>query len=256
MSELRVAVVTGGASGIGAACVATFIKRGWRVAFSFLGESERQTAETLLSGFESSGGSAVALDCDVRNDEACRFLARATVERFGRIDALVCCAGTTRIVPQSDLESLTIDDFTTTMAVNTAGVFQTVRACAPALIADEGGAVVIISSYGAIYGTGSSIAYAASKGATNTLTMSLARELAPTVRVNAVCPALVTGGFAQRLDPDLFRQRVDQQLSRAPLRKVAHPSDVASDVYWLAAETRLITGSVILLDCGLHLTAG
>lgn len=119
--------------------------------------------------------------------------------------------------------------------------------------AGDGGAVVIVSSYGAIYGTGSSIAYAASKGATNTLTMSLARVLAPKVRVNAVCPALVRDGFVARLDPARFEARVQSQLQRAPLQKVGRPEDVAADIYWLAAGASLITGTVISLDAGLHL---
>jgi len=98
------------------------------------------------------------------------------------------------------------------------------------------------------------MAYAASKGATNTLTMSLARVLAPRVRVNAVCPALVAEGFVQRLNRELFDERAAAQISRSPLQKVARPEEVAGDIYWLAAGTTLITGSVIMLDCGLHLT--
>ena len=161
-------------------------------------------------------------------------------------------------MPHADLDALTIDDFLRTTSVNTAGPFQVARACAPLLAADRddgssGGSIVIVSSYGAIFGTGSSIAYAASKGATNTLTMSLARVLAPRIRVNAVCPALVRDGFVERLDPVLFEARAAHQIARAPLKKVGTPADIAADVYWLAAGASLITGSVISLDCGLHL---
>ena len=156
-------------------------------------------------------------------------------------------------MPHADLDGLTVDDFVRTTTVNTVGPFQMSRACAPLLAEGDGGAIVIVSSYGAIYGTGSSMAYAASKGATNTLTMSLARVLAPRIRVNAVCPALVTDGFVSRLDPDLFAARAAHQIARAPLAKVATPADVAADIYWLAAGASLITGTVIALDCGLHL---
>ena len=117
----------------------------------------------------------------------------------------------------------------------------------------SGGSILVVSSYGAIFGTGSSIAYAASEGATNTLTMSLARVLAPQVRVNAVCPALVCDGFVQRLESALFEQRVARQVERAPLRKVAAPREVAATTYWLAAHETLMTGSVLSLDCGMHL---
>jgi NAD(P)-dependent dehydrogenase (short-subunit alcohol dehydrogenase family) len=253
MSDTRVVVVTGGASGIGAACVEHFIVQGWNVAINYFTEAEAPAAHALIARAESRGLAGLAVQGDVRRDEDCRRVAAATVKRFGRIDALISSAGTTRIVPHASLDELTMDDFLTTTAVNTAGPFQMARACAPALAEGQGGAIVIVSSYGAIYGTGSSIAYAASKGATNTLTMSLARVLAPRIRVNAVCPALVAGGFVERLAPDLFEARVAVQLNRAPLKKIAQVSDVAADIYWLAAGASLITGSVICLDCGLHL---
>ena len=246
--EQRVAVVTGGASGIGAACVRRFVDEGWRVVVSYFADAEKAAADALVAS-----GRGIVVQGDVTKDDDCRRLAAEADRSFGRLDALVNSAGTTRLVPHADLDGLTMDDFLKTAAVNTAGPFQIARACAPALAAGEGGAIVIVSSYGAIYGTGSSIAYAASKGATNTLTMSLARVLAPKVRVNAVCPALVSDGFVERLDPELFERRRLHQISRAPLARIASPADVAGDVYWLAAGAPLITGTVLSLDCGLHL---
>lgn len=248
MNEPKVVVVTGGASGIGAGCVRYFIAQGWRVVVNYFLEGEKAAAETLVAG-----GKGIAVQGDVSRDEDCRAIAARSEAAFGRIDALVSSAGTTRLVPHAQLDALTLDDFVRATAVNTAGPFQIARACAPALAAGDGGAIVIISSYGAIYGTGSSIAYAASKGATNTLTMSLARVLAPKVRVNAVCPALVSDGFVERLDAELFKARAAHQIARSPLRKVGTPAEVAADVYWLAAGASMVTGSVISLDCGLHL---
>lgn len=248
MSPERVVVVTGGASGIGAACVRRFVAEGWRVAVNYFLDTEKDAADAL-----AAAGAGVAIRGDVTNDADCRRIAAAAGDTFGRIDALVSSAGTTRLVPHADLDALTMDDFLKMSAVNTAGPFQIARACAPLLAAGDGGAIVIVSSFGAIFGTGSSMAYAASKGATNTLTMSLARVLAPQVRVNAVCPALVRDGFVERLDPVLFQSRVAHQIDRAPLKKVGTPADVAADIYWLAAGASLITGTVIALDCGLHL---
>lgn len=247
MTEPRVAVVTGGASGIGAACVRRFVAEGWRVAVNYFLDGVHDAAAALAAD------RGITIQGDVTQDADCRRIAAATVERFGRIDALVSSAGTTRLVPHADLDALTIDDFLKMAAVNTAGPFQIARACAPALTDGDGGAIVIVSSYGAIFGTGSSMAYAASKGATNTLTMSLARVLAPRVRVNAVCPALISDGFVERLDPALFAARAAHQVVRAPLKKVGTPAEVAADVYWLASGASLITGSVLSLDCGLHL---
>lgn len=245
--ETRVVVVTGGASGIGAACTSYFTERGWRVVVNYFLEAERARAEELAA---ASGG--IAVQGDVSKDADCRRLAAEAHAAFGRTDALVSSAGTSRLVPHADLDALRLEDFVSATAVNTAGPFQVARACAAALRA-AGGSIVIVSSYGAIYGTGSSIAYAASKGATNTLTMSLARVLAPQVRVNAVCPALVRDGFVQRLDPDLFERRAAHQIARSPLRRVAEPSEVAANIYWLAAGDALMTGHVFSLDCGLHL---
>ena len=244
----RVVVVTGGASGIGAACVRHFAVQGWRVVVNYFLDTDREAAQTLVAD-----GRGIAVQGDVSVDADCRHLVQQAQEAFGRIDALVSSAGTTRLVAHADLDGLHLSDFMQTAAVNTAGPFLITRACAPLLKASGQGAIVIVSSYGAIYGTGSSIAYAASKGATNTLTLSLARVLAPEVRVNAVCPALVADGFVQRLDPALFEARAAHQIARAPLRKVARPEEVAADVYWLAAGASLITGSVLQLDCGLHL---
>ena len=246
-------MVTGGASGIGAACVIRFLQEGWDVLVNYFLDSQEAAAQELARRAADSGRRVLLIQADVAQDEDCRRIAELTHKEFGRLDALVCSAGTTRIVPLADLDLLTKDDFLSTSAVNTIGPFQISRACASALSANDG-AIVIVSSYGAMVGTGSSIAYAASKGATNTLTMSLARVLAPRVRVNAVCPALVADGFVQRLNPELFDKRAAAQIKRAPLRRIGRPEEVAADIYWLAAGTRLITGSVIMLDCGLHLT--
>jgi 3-oxoacyl-[acyl-carrier protein] reductase len=253
MAQDRVVFITGGASGIGAACVHHFYAQGWDVVVNYFSAARQSAAEELVALAERNGRTGMAIQGDVSRDEDCRRMVLAIATRFGRLDALVSSAGTTRIVPHRDLDGLTAEDFLRAAAVNTVGTFQIVRACAALLADAEGGAVVIVSSYGAIYGTGSSMAYAASKGAVNTLTMSLARVLAPKIRVNAVCPALVDEGLVKRLNPDLFDARTKLQIGRAPLQKIAQPTEVAADIYWLAAGTTLMTGNIIALDCGLHL---
>jgi len=244
----KVVVITGGASGIGAGCARHFTQAGWRVVVNYFLDSERDAAQALAAASQG-----IAVQGDVSQDADCRRVAAEAQAAFGRIDALVSSAGTTRLVPHTDLDALTMEDFLSTTAVNTAGPFQIARACAPLLAVSGKGAIVIVSSYGAVYGTGSSMAYAASKGATNTLTMSLARVLAPRIRVNAVCPALIADGFVQRLDADLFERRAAHQIARAPLQMVGTPADVAADVFWLATGASMITGSVLALDAGLHL---
>jgi 3-oxoacyl-[acyl-carrier protein] reductase len=255
MNPARVAFVTGGASGIGAACVRYFLAQGWDVAINYFSDARLPAAQELVAQAKTGGRVGIAVQGDVSRDQDCRRMIHTASERFGRLDALICSAGTTRVVPQRNLDGLTAEDFFGTTAVNTIGPFQMARACAPLLADGDGGAIVIVSSYGGLNGAGSSMAYAASKGAANTLTLSLARVLAPRIRVNAVCPALVDDGLVKRLNPELFQARVKRQLLGAPLKKIAQPAEVAADIYWLAAGTTLMTGNVIALDCGLHLNA-
>ena len=115
--------------------------------------------------------------------------------------------------------------------------------------------VVNISSRAGIAGSGSSIAYAASKGALNTMTLSLARVLAPEVRVNAVCPVLVEGGFVERLAPESFAQRREHQIKVTPLHRIGHPDEVAETIHWLTTGASMMTGAIVELDFGLHLNA-
>ncbi|KAF5275152.1 hypothetical protein FQA39_LY18670 [Lamprigera yunnana] len=141
------------------ACVSYFSDRGWRVVVNYFLPSEQDAAHALAA---QSGGIAVMGDVSV--DADCRRIAAEAFESFGRIDALVSSAGASRPVPHADLDALSIDDFMQAAAVNTVGPFQMARACAPFLRESGSGAIVIVSSLGALFGSGSSIAYAASKG--------------------------------------------------------------------------------------------
>ena len=159
----KTAVVTGAGSGIGAACARRFIEGGWNVVLNYFGEGLRPAAEALASEAEARGVRAILVDGDVTIDADCRRIAAEGAEGLGRIDALINCAGNTRIVPHADLEGLTAEDFHSLYAVNTIGPFQMIRACAPHLTATGDAAVVNIASIAGVNGSGSSIAYAASK---------------------------------------------------------------------------------------------
>src|SRR5687767_1929779 len=184
MDKNKVAIVTGSASGIGAATAVELSKRGWNVVVNY-SKSEKQAADVA-----SRCKSSITVKADIGEDAECRALAKAALDKWGRIDALVNNAGTTKFVKHADLEGLSADDFLRIYRLNVVGPFQMVRACAPALKGQKG-AVVNVSSVASLLGTGSSIAYAASKSALNTMTHSLARSLGPEVRVNAVCPGYV-----------------------------------------------------------------
>src|SRR5262245_60038208 len=177
----KVAIVTGASSGIGAASAVELARRGWSVVINYA-RSEAE-ANRVAAGC----GDALVVQADVGDDDACRALAQTTLERWGRIDALVNNAGTTKFVDHANLDGLSADDFLRIYRINVVGAFQMTRACAPALKACRG-AVVNVSSVAAQLTLGSSIAYGASKAALNMMTRSLARSLGPEIRVNAVCP--------------------------------------------------------------------
>ncbi len=249
----RVALVTGAASGVGAACARLLAARGWRVLVNYRGSAE--AAEAVAT---SCGAGALAVQGDVAVDGDCRALVEAAVARWGRIDALVNAAGTTRFVPHRDLDAIEAADWQRIFAVNVMGAFQMARAAAPYLRVAGGtpgrGAIVNISSVSGALGDGSCIPYAASKGALDTLTKSLARALAPEIRVNAVCPDYLTGRWlmegvgAQRYDAILDRAR-----AKAPLGDVGTPEDVADAVAWLIEGGRMVTGTQVVIDGGIAL---
>ncbi len=242
----RVAIVTGSASGIGAACAMELARRGWRVAVNY-SKSERQAREVAAQCAQ-----AIAVQADVSEDVQCRRLVQAALDRWGRLDALVNNAGTTKFVPHGELEGLSAEDFQRIYATNVVAAFQMCRAAAPELKRSRG-AIVNVSSLAALLGTGSSIAYAASKAALDTVSMSLARVLAPEVRLNVVAPGfvdtpwLVAGYGAQR-----YARLRDAYASMAPLKSVAQPRDIAEAVAWLLEAGAQVTGQILYVDGGMH----
>jgi len=257
MSSPRVCLITGSASGIGAACAQEFARRGHAIGICHLDEASRPEAEAVAHACEAAGGPAYVQQLDVTRDADCRRAASALLQRFGRIDTLVNCAGTTRFVPHTDLEALDAEEFHRTYAVNLVGAHQMIRACAAALAASGQGSVVSISSAGGVLGRGSSLAYAASKGALNTMTLALARALAPAVRVNAIAPGFVAGGLPSRvLDAGRHEAVLAQQTEASVLKRASQPAEVAALAWFLADCAPAITGEVVLMDNGLHLNAG
>ena len=175
----RAILITGAATGIGAATARRFVREGWQVAINCIDATQREAAGAIAAAATGAGQQAIVLEGDVSRDADCVSLVERTVATFGRLDALVNAAGISKMVAQPDLHGLSAEDFQRIYAVNTIGPFQMIRAAAPHLKATGNGAVVNITSRAGVTGGGSSMAYAASKGATNTLTLSLARVLAP-----------------------------------------------------------------------------
>lgn len=219
-------------------------------------KSEIEAHETAAA-CKAAGGQAIVVQGDVSSDADCRKLADATLAAWGRIDGLINNAGTTKFVEHANLDGLDATDFQRIFGVNVIGPFQMIRAVASTMQRRGCGAVVNISSIGGIMGDGSSIAYAASKGALNTMTLSLARALAPAIRVNAVCPGLVDTRWGRDVLGDAaYEKRQHVYTTGAPLRSVVSADDVADAAIWLLEGAAKVTGEIITVDSGWHLGAG
>ncbi|HET9320296.1 MAG TPA: glucose 1-dehydrogenase [Bryobacteraceae bacterium] len=246
-----VCIVTGSAAGIGAACAVRLASKGARVAINFTkSASEAQEVAALC---QAAGAQAMVVRADVSSDDDCRRLAQTVLDKWGRIDGLVNNAGTTKFVPHGDLAALDAADFQRIFGVNVIGPFQMVRAVAPAMQRQGAGAVVNVSSIAGLTGMGSSVAYAASKGALNTMTLSLARALGPAIRVNAVCPGFVeTRWLTSGLGAE-YEARKKNYEAITPLKATVLPEDVADTVVWLLEGAGKVTGELITVDSGVHL---
>lgn len=247
-----VALITGSSSGIGAATARLFAEQGCHVVINY--SRNEDGARAVARDCEAHGVRALVVQADVADDAQCRALVDATVKEFGRLDVLVNNAGTTKFCPHHDLDGLDKDDFLRLYEVNTVGAYQMTRAATPALRAAGLAHVVNMASIAGLAGVGSSIAYAASKGALLTMTKSLARVLGPEVRVNAICPGFVQGEW---LEKGLGKEAYDKMLSKtkagAALHDAASPETVAQAVLGLVIGGDLSTGEALRVDGGAHL---
>jgi 3-oxoacyl-[acyl-carrier protein] reductase len=246
-----VCIVTGSASGIGAASAILLAGKGARVVVNY--SKSEDAARATLKACEAAGGEALLVKADVAQDADCRRLAQAALDKWGRIDALVNNAGATKFADHADLDALSAEDFQRIYSVNVVGTYQMVRACAPAMKKIGRGAVVNVSSIAGKNGMGSSMAYAASKGALNTLTMSLARVLGPEIRVNAVCPGMVDTKWLREGYGQRYAAIEERYRQGTPLGRPGKPEEVAAVIVWLIEGADLITGDTIMVDSGMHM---
>ena len=245
-------IVTGSATGLGAAVAQRLAGKGGNVIINYT-RSEAEAAATA-EACRQLGAEAVLCRADVSVDDDCRRMAATALEQWGRIDGLVNNAAVSKIVPHADLEGLSAADFERIFAVNVIGAYQMVRAVTPAMQQRGKGAIVNISSGSAFSGSGSSIAYAASKAALNVITLSLARALAPAIRVNAVCPGVMqTRWWREGLGEEGYQAFIDRYAASAPLGTVGTTEAVADPVVWLLEGADHVTGETIMVDAGSHL---
>jgi len=249
-----VCIITGSATGVGAACAVMLAGKGARVVINY-SRSEREARETMVACM-AAGNEALLVQGDVANDADCRRIADAALERWGRIDGLVNNAGITKFANPADLDLLEAADFHRLLDVNVIGAFQMIRAARALLeVAPQPGAVVNTASVAGVLGIGSSVPYAASKGALVTMTLSLARALAPKIRVNAICPGFIdTPWFGRSMDAGALERMRAGVAASMPLKAASTAEDIAGAAVFLASPAaRHITGETLLTDAGLHL---
>jgi 3-oxoacyl-[acyl-carrier protein] reductase len=238
----RVALVTGGSRGIGAAIARLLAEEGARVVITHR-DSATDAVETLGS---IPGSGHRTIQASATDSPALTAAADSVRAVEGRLDVLVNNAARTRVIPHGDLDALDDDFFDAVLQTNLRGAFATIRAFRSLLDADGGGLVVNVSSLAATMANGSNVAYCASKAAMDNMTLSLARALAPAIRVVSVAPGLVDTTLTRAWDPARRQQMID----RTPLGRLATPEDVARAVLALATTLTFATGIVIPVDGG------
>ncbi|MEZ6138243.1 MAG: SDR family oxidoreductase [Pirellulaceae bacterium] len=246
MSQTRpVSLITGAGTGVGRACAVAFAMRGFDVVINY-SRSEAEAQETATRVREL-GATAMLHPCDVADESGVKQMLSATQEQFGRLDVLVNNAAMTYFIPGQDLEDLTEDKWDRMLAVNLKGPFFCIKAAVDLLRQSPQAAVVNVSSVAGLNGRGSSIGYAASKGALNTLTKSMAQVLAPQVRVNAVLPGPIDSRWIRE---SASGWDLDEMTAKFPLPRASQPSDIAAAVVYLALDTNMTTGQLLTVDGG------
>lgn len=239
----KVALVIGGAGGIGAATARQFAAQGAQVVITDRAD-KMAGANALLTTF--AGGEHSAFVADIADTGTLIALREAVAARYGRLDILVNAAGFTKPVPHADLDALDDELIDRMFEVNWRGQFAAIRTFAPLLKSSGDGLIVSLSSIAGTTGVGSSIAYCAAKAGIDVMTKSLARALAPQVRVLAVAPGVVDTGFVPGRGAD-FNEKT---ATSTPLKRIAKADDIAAAILSCATYLAFSTGTTIVVDGG------
>ncbi len=250
MSSLnKVVIVTGGGTGVGRATSLAMARLGYNIVVNY--SRSRDDAEATVKDITATGVKALAYQADVADDAACRAMVAFAVESLGCVDVLVNCAGTTDFIPFHDLDAVTDETWDRLYKVNVVGAFHCARAVREPMLAAGGGVIINVSSVAAQLGQGSSIPYCCTKAALDNLTVSLARTLAPQIRVNGIAPGFIDGrwtkaGLGARFDA--IKQSYEKTL---PLGRVCQPEDIADAIVSLITGSSLVTGQTLTVDAGM-----
>lgn len=239
----KVALVTGGGTGVGRSTALQLARNGFDVAINY-SRSETEAAQTKAD-VQQLGRQAITIKCDVSRDDDVRSMIDQCQEHFGRLDALVNNAATTHFVDLADLDGMKESMWDEILGVNLKGAFFVSRAAVSLLKRSETASIVNVASIAGIAGAGSSIAYAASKGGMITMTKSLARALAPSIRVNAVCPGVIISRWLKD-HPDMMARAIEA----TPTQKASSTDDVADAIIYLICHAHNVTGQSVVVDGG------
>lgn len=238
----KIALVTGGGGGIGRAICKRLASEGASIVITYSRSQDK--AEQLAH--ELVGDGHLVIRTPVDDTTAQKELAQLIHDRYGKLDILVNNAGITKPIPHADLDSLTDEIIDDILRVNVRGVLASIRAMKSLLELGKGGVIINISSIAARTAVGSNVAYCASKAAIDNITMSLARALAPKIRVVSVSPGWVNGEYAQQMPTEM----IQQQRQLTPLGRIAEAEDVANAVLAVTTQLTFTTGAIIPVDGG------
>ena len=246
-ADKKVALVTGAASGIGRAAALALARTGYDVAINY--SSSEKAARESAAAAEKLGAKTLVVRCDVSDEAGVRAMLKAVEEKFGRLDVLINNAGTTAPWKPKDLETLSLEDWDRVFAVNVRGLFQVTRAAVPLLRASKGCIVNTASIVGLRPGP-QPLPYAASKAAVVNLTKTLAWNLGPEIRVNAVAPGWMEGDWMERMLKDKYEDLMGKRAKATPLKRCVTAEDVAETMMSLILSNRFVNGEVIVIDGG------
>jgi 3-oxoacyl-[acyl-carrier protein] reductase len=244
----KAALVTGAATGIGRSAVLALARAGFDVALNY-SSSEAAARETAAAA-EKLGARTLLVRCDVSDEAGVRAMLKGVEQAFGRLDVLVNNAGTTASWKPKDLESLSLEEWDRVFAVNVRGLFQVTRAALPLLRKGENPSIVNTASIVGLRPGPQPLPYAAAKAAVVNLTKTLAWNLGPDIRVNAVAPGWMEGDWMKRMLKDQYDDLMGKRAKATPLRRVATADDVAETMMSLIQSNRFVTGEVIVIDGG------
>lgn len=246
--QRKKALVTGGATGIGRSAVLALSRAGYDVAINYA--SSARAAEQVAAEAQALGAKTLLLQCDVSDDAAVRVMLAKVDAQFGWLDALINNAGTTADWKVKDLESLDMGAWDRTFAVNVKGNFQVTRASVPLLKKSPAPAIVNTASIVGLRPGPQPPPYAASKAAVVSLTKTMAWNLGPQIRVNAVAPGWMEGEWMERMLGDKYDDLMGKRAKSTPLRRCVTAEDVAETMLNLIESNRFVTGEVVVIDGG------